>query len=81
VKRVKPESCIGCDADGIRSQPSSCNDIMNYLGLTVKIVNRVFTRFQYKKLLRAEGKQIAVLNAEHLYRFAWYPLRSNPLAQ
>ena len=54
---------------------------MNYLGLTVEIVNRVFTRVQYKKLLRAEGKQIAVLNAEHLYRFAWYPLRSNPLAQ
>jgi len=52
----------------------SRNDIGNYLGLTVETVSRVFTRFQRKNLLRAEGKHIALLDTEHLCRLAGAPL-------
>src|SRR5574344_896040 len=40
----------------------SRNEIGNYLGLAVETVSRVFTRFQQNNLLKAEGKEIHLLN-------------------
>lgn len=48
----------------------SRNDIGNYLGLTVETVSRVFTRFQRRELLRAEGKHITLTDVEQLCRIA-----------
>jgi CRP/FNR family transcriptional regulator, anaerobic regulatory protein len=48
----------------------SRNDIGNYLGLAVETVSRVFTRFQQKKLLEAEGKEVHILSPDELCALA-----------
>ncbi len=44
----------------------SRNDIGNYLGLAVETVSRVFTRFQNENLIKADGKEVSILNWEEL---------------
>lgn len=51
----------------------SRNDIGNYLGLTVETVSRVFTRFRHRRLLRADGKHITLLDLDQLNRLAGIP--------
>ncbi|NLD13783.1 MAG: fumarate/nitrate reduction transcriptional regulator Fnr [Gammaproteobacteria bacterium] len=48
----------------------SRNEIGNYLGLAVETVSRVFTRFQQNNLLKAEGKEIHLLNLIELCALA-----------
>lgn len=48
----------------------SRNEIGNYLGLAVETVSRVFTRFQQNDLLKAEGKEIHLLNLIQLCALA-----------
>ncbi|TDQ36899.1 fumarate/nitrate reduction transcriptional regulator Fnr [Thiopseudomonas denitrificans] len=48
----------------------SRNEIGNYLGLAVETVSRVFTRFQQNELLKAEGKEIHLLNLMDLCALA-----------
>ena len=48
----------------------SRNEIGNYLGLAVETVSRVFTRFQQNDLLKAEGKEIHLLNLIELCALA-----------
>lgn len=48
----------------------SRNEIGNYLGLAVETVSRVFTRFQQNELLKAEGKEITILNLNDLLSLA-----------
>lgn len=44
----------------------SRNDIGNYLGLAVETVSRVFTRFQNDALIKADGKEVIILDWEEL---------------
>lgn len=48
----------------------SRNEIGNYLGLAVETVSRVFTRFQQNNLLKAEGKEIIILDSNKLLSLA-----------
>ena len=48
----------------------SRNEVGNYLGLAVETVSRVFTRFQQNGLLKAEGKEIQLLNLMDLCALA-----------
>lgn len=48
----------------------SRNEIGNYLGLAVETVSRVFTRFQQSGLLKAEGKEIIILDLNNLLALA-----------
>lgn len=48
----------------------SRNEIGNYLGLAVETVSRVFTRFQQNNLLKAEGKEIIILDSNSLLALA-----------
>ncbi len=48
----------------------SRNEIGNYLGLAVETVSRVFTRFQQNNLLKAEGKEIIIIDANSLLALA-----------
>lgn len=48
----------------------SRSDIGNYLGLAVETVSRTFTRFQQQSLIKAEGKEIEVLDREQLCAIA-----------
>lgn len=48
----------------------SRTDIGNYLGLAVETVCRVMTRFQKLNLVRAEGREIALLDSEALLALA-----------
>lgn len=48
----------------------SRNEIGNYLGLAVETVSRVFTRFQQNELLKAEGKEIIILELNKLLALA-----------
>lgn len=48
----------------------SRNDIANYLGLAVETVCRVITRFQKMKLLKVDGRDIAMLNVGALQELA-----------
>lgn len=48
----------------------SRNEIGNYLGLAVETVSRVFTRFQQNGLLKAEGKEIIILELNKLLALA-----------
>lgn len=48
----------------------SRNEIGNYLGLAVETVSRVFTRFQQNNLLKAEGKEIIILDLNGLLALA-----------
>ncbi len=48
----------------------SRNEIGNYLGLAVETVSRVFTRFQQSGLLKAEGKEIHLLDLVALCELA-----------
>lgn len=48
----------------------SRNEIGNYLGLAVETVSRVFTRFQQNELLKAEGKEIIILDLNNLLALA-----------
>ncbi|MGB1220372.1 MAG: fumarate/nitrate reduction transcriptional regulator Fnr [Alcanivoracaceae bacterium] len=42
--------------------PMSRYDIANYLGLAVETVSRIFTRFQQNSLIRAEGREVEILD-------------------
>ena len=42
--------------------PMSRYDIANYLGLAVETVSRIFTRFQQQGLIRAEGREVEILD-------------------
>ena len=42
--------------------PMSRYDIANYLGLAVETVSRIFTRFQQNQLIRAEGREVEILD-------------------
>ncbi len=44
----------------------SRNDIANYLGLAVETVSRLFTRFQERALISAQGKLVRVLDLNAL---------------
>lgn len=55
----------------------SRSEIGNYLGLAVETVSRVFTRFQQSNLLKADGKEIHLLNLVDLCELAGGNL--NPL--
>ncbi len=48
----------------------SRNEMGNYLGLAVETVSRVFTRFQKSGLIKANGKEIEILNMEDLCQLA-----------
>lgn len=48
----------------------SRTDIGNFLGLTIETVSRVFSRFAKQGLLKAEGKEIELLDIETLKRVA-----------
>lgn len=48
----------------------SRNEIGNYLGLAVETVSRVFTRFQQNGLIRAEGKEVHILDPIQLCALA-----------
>lgn len=48
----------------------SRSEIGNYLGLAVETVSRVFTRFQQNNLLKADGKEIHLLNLVELCELA-----------
>ena len=54
----------------------SLNEIGNYLGLAVETVSRIFTRFQQNELLKAEGKEIHLLNLLDLCALAGGTLES-----
>lgn len=54
----------------------SRNEIGNYLGLAVETVSRIFTRFQQNELLKAEGKEIHLLNLLDLCALAGGTLES-----
>lgn len=47
--------------------PMSRNEIGNYLGLVVETVSRVFTRFQKKGLIHANGKEVEIINSMELF--------------
>jgi CRP/FNR family transcriptional regulator len=44
----------------------SRSDIGNYLGLTVETVSRIFSRFQKTGLIKADGKEVAIIDAARL---------------
>ncbi|MES9898012.1 MAG: fumarate/nitrate reduction transcriptional regulator Fnr [Sedimenticola sp.] len=44
----------------------SRHEIGNYLGLAVETISRLFTRFQYERLLNVERKHIQLLDTERL---------------
>lgn len=48
----------------------SRNEIGNYLGLAVETVSRIFTRFQKNELIQVDGKEVDLINLEHLYTLA-----------
>ena len=48
----------------------SRNEMGNYLGLAVETVSRVFTRFQHNGLLKAEGKEVHILDPIQLCALA-----------
>jgi len=48
----------------------SRNEIGNYLGLAVETVSRIFTRFQKNELIQVDGKEVDLVNLEHLYTLA-----------
>jgi CRP/FNR family transcriptional regulator len=46
--------------------PMSRGEIGNYLGLTVETISRIFSRFQKTGLLKAEGREIEILDRKTL---------------
>ena len=46
--------------------PMSRYDIANYLGLAVETVSRIFTRFQQNGWIRAEGREVEILDRAKL---------------
>lgn len=48
----------------------SRNEIGNYLGLAVETVSRIFTRFQKSNFITVDGKEIELLDLDHLYTLA-----------
>lgn len=44
----------------------SRSEIGNYLGLTVETVSRTFSRFQKSGLIKADGKEVTILDAQQL---------------
>ena len=46
--------------------PMSRSDIANYLGLAVETVSRVITRFQSQGLIKAQGREIQLLDIDAL---------------
>lgn len=55
----------GLSADAFRL-PMSRFDIANYLGLAVETVSRIFTRFQQQGLIKAEGRELEILDRHKL---------------
>lgn len=50
--------------------PMARTEIGNYLGLAVETVSRVFTRLQKKDIIRADGKEIEILDPKVLCNIA-----------
>lgn len=50
--------------------PMSRSDIGNFLGLAVETVSRIFTKFQKSELIRAEGKDIEIIDMDNLCKMA-----------
>ena len=50
--------------------PMPRSDIGNYLGLAVETVSRIFTRLQELSIIKADGKNIEVLNRGELCKLA-----------
>jgi CRP/FNR family transcriptional regulator len=46
--------------------PMARTDIANYLGLAVETVSRIVTRLQAQKILKADGKDIDILDYKQL---------------
>ncbi len=46
--------------------PMSRGEIGNYLGLTVETISRIFSRFQKEGLLKADGREVEILDREKL---------------
>lgn len=55
----------GLDPDRFRL-PMPRNDIANYLGLAVETVSRIFTRFQQKRFISVEGREVVLLDRHNM---------------
>ncbi len=55
----------GLSSDQLRL-PMPRNEMANYLGLAVETVSRIMTRLHHQGVLRVEGREVALMDRDHL---------------